>query len=296
MSFMFYLRGAVSLLGILLNTLFWFVPVLSLAALKAIPIAALNNKCNQVLDGIATWWIAINNANQRWIGRSQLSIQGTWPESRKEWYMLIANHQSWVDILVLQRLFNYRIPFIKFFLKQQLVWVPFLGIAWWALDFPFMKRYSQEQLAKRPELKGKDMESARRACDKYRHSPVTIMNFLEGTRFTSEKQKAQGGAFQHLLLPKAGGLAFTLSAMEGQLHKLIDVTIVYPDGAPSLWQYVCGRVTDIRVHIRIDDIPTRLLGDYQGNDVFREEFQQWVNTLWHEKDERIRGLLSNPPQ
>lgn len=149
-------RAVISLSLIVLNTLFCFLPVMFLAILKCLlPIASIRARLNLLLDHIATFWIGMNNLNQRCLGRSQITLSGQQTLLEKDWYMLVANHQSWVDILVLQRMFNRRIPFIKFFLKKELIWVPFIGLAWWALEFPFMKRYSPALLKKRPELKVK---------------------------------------------------------------------------------------------------------------------------------------------
>jgi 1-acyl-sn-glycerol-3-phosphate acyltransferase len=209
--------------------------------------------------------------------------------------LVISNHQSWVDILVLQRIFNHKIPFLKFFLKKELIWVPFLGLAWWALDFPFMQRHSKTYLAKNPHQKGKDMETTRKACEKFRYKPVSIMNFVEGTRKTDDKHKRQGGSFKHLLKPKAGGVAFVLSAMGEQLHKLLDVTIYYPHGAPSFWDFVCGKVKEIHVDIKVLSIEELMASDafamdYFDNPAQRARFQQWLNTLWQEKDRTLDQL------
>ena len=292
MSILYSLRGLFAFALIVLNTLVFFVPVLLLGLIKlACPMKAVITAANKCLDAMATSWIEVNNLNQNWLGRVELEVQGDMPVAPKEWYMLIANHQSWVDILILQRLFNRRIPFIKFFLKQALIWVPFIGLAWWALDFPFMRRYSAGYLKKYPQQKGKDIEITRKACEKYRYLPVTIMNFLEGTRFTTEKYQQQQSPYRHLLSPKAGGLAFALSSMNGQLHQLVDVTIVYPDGCPSMLQYLAGRVKKVQVHVRTLLISDTLLGDYQQDRVFREQFQAWVNQLWQEKDQRIEQIL-----
>jgi 1-acyl-sn-glycerol-3-phosphate acyltransferase len=123
-------------------------------------------------------------------------------------YLVLSNHQSWVDILILQKVFNRRIPFMRFFLKQQLIWVPMLGLAWWALDFPFMQRHTKSQLQKRPELAGQDIAATRKACEKFLGKPVSIMIFPEGTRFTPAKHAQQQSPFQHLLKPKSGGMAY----------------------------------------------------------------------------------------
>ncbi|WP_394178869.1 acyltransferase [Marinomonas posidonica] len=286
-------RAVISLSLIVLNTLFCFLPVMFLAILKCLlPIASIRARLNLLLDHIATFWIGVNNVNQRYLGRSHITVSGQQTLLEKDWYMLIANHQSWVDILVLQRLFNRRIPFIKFFLKKELIWVPFIGLAWWALEFPFMKRYSPALLKKRPDLKGKDIEVTKKACEKFQHFPVSIMNFLEGTRFTAEKHQQQNSPFKHLLSPKAGGLSFALNAMDGKLHQLIDVTIVYPNGAPSFFQYLSGKVKEIKVHVRTMPIDLNLLGDYQNDADYRHHFQQWVNALWLQKDKQFDDLLT----
>ncbi len=270
-----------------------FIPLMVLALLKVgIPLARWQALCNRWLDGLASLWMNANAGHQKLLLPTQIEIEGLTNLSRQEWYMMVANHQSWVDILLLLRIFNGRIPYLKFFLKQSLIWVPLLGLAWWALEFPFMRRHTKAQIARDPSLQGKDIEQTRKACEKFRYNPVTIINFLEGTRFTKEKYAQQQSSYRHLLMPKAGGLAFTLAAMNGQLHRLLDVTIYYPDGIPTYWDYACGRVKRIQIHIRQLPIPTELIGDYTGDAEFRAGFQQWVNQLWQEKDALIEQMAS----
>ncbi|MBJ7538510.1 acyltransferase [Marinomonas transparens] len=288
MSFLPVLRGSLSLSLIIFNTLLCFIPIVFLVLIKCVlPFAVIQAALSRILDCIATTWISINNINQNWLGRSILNVSGNQSLLHKEWYMITANHQSWVDILILQRVFNHKVPFIKFFLKQELIWVPVIGLVWWALDFPFMKRYSQAFLKKHPELKGKDIEVTKKACEKFQHFPVSIMNFLEGTRYTQVKYEQQASPFKYLLKPKAGGLAFALNAMGGKLHQLIDVTIVYPNGIPSFFGYLSGKVPEVKVHFRSMAIEDKLLGDYVNDPIYRAYFQQWVNELWQEKDHRI---------
>ena len=280
-----------TLLFILLTSLV-FIPLMVLALLKwLIPFTPWQVWCNHRLDGLASWWMDGNARHQALLLPTQLRIHGLDDLSCQEWYMMVANHQSWVDILVLLRVFNRRIPYLKFFLKQSLIWVPLLGLAWWALEFPFMRRYTKEQLMRDPSLKGKDVEETRKACEKFRHNPVTIINFLEGTRFTPQKYLEQNSCYRHLLLPKAGGLAFTLAAMNGQLHRLLDVTIYYPNGRPSYWDYACGKVKDIVIDIRQLPIPNELLGNYAEDAEFRANFQNWVNELWQHKDEQLEKMI-----
>ena len=289
------LNGALSALLYGLNTLFWVPLVLALAVLKlVIPFNPWRTFMTYLLDACAVGWISVNNFNQRLFSRTTLEVSGLEGLARNDWYLVIANHQSWVDILLLQRVFNREIPFLKFFLKQQLIWVPFLGLAWWALDFPFMRRYSKSFLAKNPHLKGKDMETTKKACEKFKYKPASIMNFVEGTRFTKDKHARQASPFKHLLKPKAGGIAFVLNAMGGQLHHLIDVTIFYPAGTPSFWDFISGSVSKIKLHVDVKPLKGLFPEDVKVVDYFenpgqRALFQQWLNQQWQAKDQRLEN-------
>ena len=289
------LTGALSLLLYIVNTLFWFVPVMILAILKLPPIVRWQSWMTYLLDACAVSWISVNNFTTRLFTRIRWHVSGLEKLSRKDWYLVLANHQSWADILVLQKVFNHKIPFIKFFLKKELIYVPFLGVCWWALDFPFMKRYSRSFLARNPHLKGKDIETTRQACRKFRFKPAAIMNFVEGTRFTAEKHQLQQSPFKHLLKPKAGGAAFVLGAMGDQLHKILDITIHYPKAIPSFWDYISGKVRDITVQINVLPITPELVGDYNDTQ-YRERFQQWINQLWQKKDQQLTQLKQGVEQ
>jgi 1-acyl-sn-glycerol-3-phosphate acyltransferase len=290
-----HLIGTISVIFYFVNTVLWATPIIVLSVFKLIPLALWRRFISYLLDACATAWITVNNINQRISSGTKWHVTGLEKLTRDDWYLVIANHQSWVDILVLQRVFNRQIPFLKFFLKKELIYVPILGLAWWALDFPFMRRYSKSFLAKHPHLKGKDMETTRKACERFRFKPVSIMNFVEGTRFTHTKHNKQGSPFSHLLKPKAGGVAFVLSAMGSQLHKLIDVTIYYPHGIPTFWDFVCGKVKDIRVNIDVTPIKEIMDNGHYSDDYFdnpevRARFQRWLNERWHQKDELLTSF------
>lgn len=289
------LKGTLSLLLYIVNTLFWFIPLMLLAILKLLPITRWQAWMSYLVDAVAVAWISLNNFTTHIFTSIKWRVEGLETLSRKDWYLIIANHQSWADILILQNIFNRKIPFIKFFLKKELLYVPFMGLCWWALDFPFMKRYSQQLLKKRPELKGKDIATTRKACEKFRYKPVSIMNFVEGTRFTQEKHDKQQSPFRYLLKPKAGGTAFVLGTMGEQLHKLLDVTIHYPQGIPSFWDYISGKVHAITVNIKVLPISKELIGDYDDQ-AYRERFQQWLNQLWVEKDQQLATLQTRADQ
>ena len=229
-----WLRIAIAALLFAVNTVVHVTPLFLVALLKAIVrLRAVREACNRALMGIAESWIGVNSWMIRALTRTRIVIESDAALSYTGHYLVLANHQSWVDIPILQAVFNRRIPFIRFFLKSQLIWVPLLGLAWWALDFPFMKRYSRETLAKHPELAGRDVETTRRACEKLRGLPISVLIFAEGTRFTRRKHETQQSPYRYLLRPKAGGLAFVLEAMGDALHTVLDVTIVYPRGTPT---------------------------------------------------------------
>ena len=288
-------RGSLSFLGMLLNTVFWFGLLMLTALLKLVsPFPAGRRFFSRCLNGIAEGWIAVNNLNLRALNPVRWEVQGMDGLKPDEWYLVISNHQTWADILVLQKIFNHRIPLLKFFLKQELIWVPFLGLAWWALDFPFMKRYSEAYLGQHPEARGQDLEITRRACEKFKTIPVSVMNFVEGTRFTAAKHRRQQSPYRHLLKTKAGGIAFVMAAMGEQIHWIVNVTIVYPQGAKGLWAFLCGEVPEIKVRVETLPVTPELRGDYFQDQAFRENFQGWLNRLWAEKVQLIQTLLAQP--
>lgn len=285
--------GFLAFLFYVVNTLFWFFPVIICSLLKAIvPIRWWRHLFSVLLDLMATGWISVNTLIQRLTTKTKITTQIDGELSTKQWYLVVSNHQSWVDILVLQRVLNGKIPFLKFFLKSQLIWVPFLGIAWWALDFPFMKRYSKAYIEKNPHLKGKDIASTKKACAKFKYKPVSVMNFVEGTRFTPSKHQKQGSSFKHLLKPKAGGAAFVLHAMGDYLTHLVNVSIYYPEGSPTFWQFASGQVKEIVVDIDVSPIQDDLKGDYFNDEAFQSSFQLWLNNLWQEKDNTLTNLAN----
>ncbi len=291
-----FLRGvlAAALLGI--NTLFWCGLLFALAIVKvAVPAKRVRVVIDRALNGIATRWVAGNSAWMRATQRTQWDVAGFDDLPHGGWYLVNANHQSWVDILVLQHLLNRRIPMLKFFLKQQLIYVPVIGLAWWALDFPFMRRHSDAHLRKHPEARFDDIEASRRACEKFSLVPTSVMNFAEGTRFTAAKHAAQRSPYRHLLKPKAGAMALALDVLGDRFDSLLDLTIVYPDGVPTFWQFLRGDVKRIVVRAQRVPIPAELLrGDYARDPKYRKTFQRWLQALWDDKDRRIEDLVRIP--
>ncbi|SFD39679.1 acyltransferase [Pseudoalteromonas denitrificans] len=272
------------------NTLFWVLPIIVCGFLKLLPIKPWQKLISWLAKSLAGNWVACNSVIQNVLTPFKFEVTGLEELKAKDWYLVIANHQSWVDILVMQRLLHNRIPFLNFFLKKELIYVPFLGLAWWALDFPFMSRTSKAQLRKKPSLRGKDIETTRKACEKFKEVPVSIVNFVEGTRFTKNKHERQNSPFQNLLKPKAGGVAFVLEAMGDQLSKIVNITIHYPDGIPTFVDFASGQVKRIQVHVEVMPINDALVGNYSQDTEFRVKFQSELNKLWQDKEQNLKIL------
>ena len=275
-----------------LSTIFWVIPLIVFAVLKLlIPVTGFRRVMTRWIMAIGEIWVGFNAAVFGRVNSTQWDIRGLEGLEPDQWYLVIANHQTWIDIVVLQTIFNRRIPFLKFFLKQELIWFPFLGLAWWGMDMPFMKRYSKSYLAKNPHKKGKDLEATRNACKKFRYTPTSVINFIEGTRFTEEKKEKRGSPFEYLLPPRAGGLALALDTMGSLFNEILDVTIVYPGGTPKFWAMCYGEFDRVVIEVRKRPVePWMLDGDYINDREFRSLFHKWLTQIWQEKDEQIGAV------
>ena len=286
------LRGILSVLLFLLDTLVMSIPFYAIALIKfLLPIKAWRIFWGKVLNTVSMMWVYFLNFPQCVTNRTRWVIRGVESFDPKKSCLLMVNHQTWVDIMVLVKLFYRKVPAFKFFVKKELLWLPIVGQAFWALDFPIMKRFTKAFLDDNPHLKGKDLEMTRKACEKFRDMPVAVFNFVEGTRFRIEKHARQHSPFVHLLKPKAGGTALVFNALGENIHNILNVTIVYPEGVSNFWDYLCGKVGEVRVHIEQMPLKKELIGDYFNDPKFQKRFQTWINNLWIEKDKRIDEML-----
>ncbi len=278
------LKFCFAALILLVNTLLFCGLMLPFALLKLLlPFTPVRRVLDRILVGISAYWIDINSFWLRSVNPQSWRITGLDDLRPDHWYLVTCNHQSWVDIVVIQRVLNRRIPMLKFFLKKELIYVPILGLAWWALDFPFMRRGGGGGSAR------KDLRDARQACEKFRLLPTSVMSFAEGTRFTAAKHAAQQPPYQHLLNPKAGGMGMALGTMGELFTSLVDVTIVYPRKVPTFIDALCGRLGEVVVQVRQHPIAPALL---QTNARQRTELQNWLNAIWQDKDRAIAQVLA----
>lgn len=242
------------------------------------------------MDKIIWWWTGGN----RWLLKTLNLIEPDidWKHiddvSLDKWYLVISNHQSWTDIILLQSYLYGKIPPLKFFTKQQLIWVPGIGLAMYVLGFPYVKRVSKAQIKANPNLRNADRDNIAEACKGFKNHPTSILNFLEGTRRTSAKQLNQSSDYKNLLKPKIGGIEYVIKDMGDYLHKLIDVTIVYPDGTPTFWQFVKGECRSVKFVVSHHEIPKEVLVD---NDIERRSsLSGWIKTIWMQKDQQISEM------
>lgn len=246
---------------------------------------------NPFIVGVANVWLAGILWWLQNVLRIKFVIESDVDLSMQQWYMVVSNHQSWVDIFALFHATKGKIPLLKFFIKKELARVPVVGQAWWALDYPFMQRHSKSYLAKHPEKANDDLRATQKACEKFAHVPTSVVNFLEGTRFTEEKHSRQRVPYKHLLRPKAGGIAFAIQALGERFSSMIDTTIVYDGNPPSFWDLACGRVGTVSMNLRHVEIPERFITmDYQNNREDKKEFQAWLHELWLTKDGQIAEM------
>ena len=282
--------GVLAFCCIVINTLFWCFFLLGIAVAKLIlPLESWKRLCTKWIIYTGECWIYCNGLWMNVLHKPNWSIEGFDSLDKSNWYLTIANHQSWADIFVLQSITNRKIPMLKFFMKDVLIWVPVIGLAWWALDMPFLKRYTEEQIKKNPALRGKDVTEMKTSFERFARYPVSIFSFAEGTRYTKEKHSLQSSTFENLLLPKSGGIGLTLSTMP-YIKKTLDFSIKYYTDKRTFWDFLCGRMSKVSIRVRTIEIPKNLLAKDYANDIkFREELKQWLYEIWNEKSKFLRN-------
>jgi 1-acyl-sn-glycerol-3-phosphate acyltransferase len=288
--------GLITFIVLFASLVLSFSLILPGALIKLIPHPPLQRACSRYCVWVATQWASNNQILFRLIHAAQWEVDIRGKLDPKRSYMLVCNHQTWADIVILFDAFHGRVPLLRFFLKYELIYLPIIGTACWAMDFPFMKRHTREAIEANPALRNEDLETTRRACEIYKAEPVTVVSFLEGTRFTEAKRIANQSPYRHLLRPKSAGMSFALNALGDQFAGIIDVTLAYRSTTKYLWwSWLCGEQDNLALHIDVRPLPADLvIGNYEGDAEFRTRFQAWVNDLWTKKDARLDRLGSQP--
>ena len=246
------------------------------------------SKVSNVIGDITVYWVKLTMILMH---GNNIELIGDDKEFKMdEWYMAMSNHQSWADIFVLLVSANYKIPLLKFFMKKELWWIPFVFLANKTLNMPFVNRHSKEEVKKNPSLRTKDFENTIKSCKRFLRSPSTIFSYAEGTRFTRDKHKKQNSPYKNLLKPKVGGMATALSAIP-KVNTLIDYSLIYKTNKRSAWDFLTGEMRHVKVCVKKYDIPESLKNrNYSTDEQYREDFKVWIESIWAEKDEDIENL------
>lgn len=292
MNPMVILRGTLSSLFLILNTILWCGLLYPVALAKfLIRSVRFQEQCKSMMVLIAEMWITCNNIYFKLALPTSLQLQIPRTLNLDRSYLVISNHRSWVDILILQMALNGKAPFLRFFIKDTLKWMPFLGVAWKSLDYPFMKRAtvkSSNKSGKQDSSINRDLETANEACKQMLGRAVSVLIFLEGTRFTKEKQSHPKNTYKNLLRPKIGGATAVLDVLGDQIHSVIDVTIAYPEGHLEFLDFICGKTPEVKMQARELDLPEIFLkGRLQTDAEIRRQFDSWIEQIWKSKDQLL---------
>jgi 1-acyl-sn-glycerol-3-phosphate acyltransferase len=256
----------------LLATVVWLV----------MPVPGWRRAIAKFMFNFPSYWRHGLDALQSRLTTTQWRVVGAEHFSKQQSYLLIANHQSYLDILVLQIIFDKICPQLRYFMKKQLIYIPLIGLGCWILGYPFMQRTKRGN---------KDLQTTQKTCQRFRNQPVTLVNFVEGTRYRPEK--AERSHYHHLLNPKAGGASLVLSAMDDQIKTVINVTIIYAVNKNITWQFLRNGLKTITVIIEPIEVTSNMIGDYQNDLTYKKSFQQWLNQLWSNKDRLIAKTIGS---
>jgi 1-acyl-sn-glycerol-3-phosphate acyltransferase len=254
------------------------------------PFKSLKIKLAKISNSIGEYTVYGLKIIMKIMHRDSMQVFDNNEFDKNAWYMAISNHQSWADIFILLVAAHKRIPLLKFFMKKELAWIPFIFLANKTLNMPFVNRHSKKELEKNPNLRNKDYENTLKACKRFLRSPSTIFSYAEGTRNDAAKHKAQNSSYKNLLIPRIGGIATALSAMPN-INVLVDYSVVYKSEKRGAWSFLKGDMKDVKVLVRKYDIPENLKNkNYSTDAEYRENFKNWIEAIWIEKDQEIERL------
>ena len=291
MALLNYLRGVVTAFLIICNAILVWIPLAWWILQRTWTRGEALQRLKVRMDNVILWWAGNNGRLFDLMRTSEVKV--TWHDKDKmspdKWYLVVSNHQSWTDIVLLQSHLHATIPPLKFFTKEQLIWLPFIGLAMKVLGFPYVKRATKDQIKANPSLRHADRDNTIAACEEFKNHPTSVLNFIEGTRNTPEKHARQRSEYRHLLRPKIGGLDYVLEGLEDHLDCVLDITIIYPDGVPTMWDYLQGKCRHVVFEVRPCEVPAGL----QTDDVStrRTTLARWIKSLWEAKDARITEVL-----
>ena len=254
------------------------------------PFKSLKIKLSKISNTIGEYTVYGLKIIMKIMHRDSMQVFDNNEFDKNQWYMAVSNHQSWADIFILLVAAHKRIPLLKFFMKKELAWIPFVFLANKTLNMPFVNRHSKEAIRKDPSLRTKDYENTVKACKRFLRSPSTIFSYAEGTRYTKEKHLDQQSPYNNLLIPKIGGMATALSAMP-KIKTLVDYSVVYGSEKREAWSFLCGDMNKVQILVKKYEIPEKLKEkNYLNDGQYREDFKMWIEDIWQQKDKNIDKL------
>lgn len=284
----------INIILIPLNSIVIAIPIMVLGLIRFfIPLKAVMimvEKTNYLLYKL---WVLNNRIIIAITNNIKWHITGDEIPFTKKSCIVISNHLSWVDILFIGMIYSGRIPITKFFMKHSLIYIPFVGLACYALGMPFLRRYSREQLLKNPELRKKDMATTKKVCQNLAIAPTALINFLEGTRYTQEKALKARSNYQHLMPPKVASFALALGEIANKIDFIYNTTLCYPDNTNKPFiDLLMGRMKNVYVKVEIIKTEKDMCGDYLNDKEYKHNITMKMRKLWQEKDAYLDKLLN----
>ncbi len=275
------LIGIFSAIVVAMTTVLVCIPLYVLGIVRLIvPFPRLRRWLAYPMDVVIDVWVSTFRCLIRAFRLIDITVEmPPQVQPRNAWQVIVCNHQSWVDIVVLQVCFRDVGPVLKFFTKHELIWVPFIGLAMWFLGFPYVYRASSSGQGLSATKRENNETVLKREGRRFLDKPVAVINFVEGTRFTPAKRDSRGSPYVNLLQPRRGGLLQTLVVLEDRIETVLNTTIQYESHVPGFWDLLSGRTG--RVQLVVEELPK------PSTD--QEALTNWLNDLWDEKDRKLAG-------
>jgi 1-acyl-sn-glycerol-3-phosphate acyltransferase len=209
--------------------------------------------------------------------------------------IVVCNHVSWTDFYLIQELAlkSNMLGYCRWFAKQQLKWVPFLGWGLWAMGMPLISRnWDRDQ---------NELRRVFRGPQHYRW-PMWLISYSEATRFTPQKYlqtvqwcKEKGKPIpRYALYPRTKGFVATVRELRtsSSIKAVYDLTIAYAHRgrfleAPTMWETLSQPRLDqdwqFHVHSQRFDISEFV-------DKSDDELVSWLEDRWMAKSRTLEGL------
>lgn len=278
MTWQQHARAALCATAIGLSLTFFSLPLVVLAFAKLAAPQARN--LTTAMNSIYRRAVAFDDWCLKRIARVRWELPEL-PLDAEQTCLVLCNHRSWCDVLVVQSLIAKRGPVITFLTKRELAFVPVFGIIVWAFRFPLLKRRasgSQSEAARREA----DRQRILAACAAVRQAPAAILTFAEGTRFSSEKHRLTRSPYRHLLPPRPGGFSAIYDSLADTGALVVDLTLDY-DGEVTFWRFLAG-VASVSA--------TATVWDWA--ELAERDRSAWLRQRWQVKDRQLAREAAEP--